>query len=247
MQPPQVSGYLKISDDRQPKIAPFLSSLPVYADIHRWTAPLFQGGLECQLPTYAVSALGGDPIQFTNPFSSPVLFDISPDRSQMLFGNFTTTGEMPIWILPALGGSPRRVSGLVVADATFTPDGKKIVYAHENDLLVVQSQGGEPQKALSRSPVWRGGFAGHLTEEGYALPWTIRKPARIPYGRLQLTANSHILYCRTLMILRLSAAATGLTMGGFSYFSPPRTTGRTFLPFRRRQAYSVKWLTGRYN
>jgi eukaryotic-like serine/threonine-protein kinase len=149
MQPPQVSGYLKISNDRQPKIAPFLSSLlfmPMFTDGPRL---YFREVSNANFQLMQVSALGGDPIQFTNPFSSPVLFDISPDRSQMLFGNFTTTGEMPIWILPALGGSPRRVSGLVVADATFTPDGKKIVYAHENDLLVVQSQGGEPQKLVT--------------------------------------------------------------------------------------------------
>jgi serine/threonine protein kinase/Tol biopolymer transport system component len=149
MQPPQVSGYLKISDDRQPKIAPFLSSLlfmPMFTDGPRL---YFREVSNANFQLMQVSALGGDPIQFTNPFSSPVLFDISPDRSQMLFGNFTTTGEMPIWILPALGGSPRRVSGLVVADATFTPDGKKIVYAQENDLLVVQSQGGEPQKLVT--------------------------------------------------------------------------------------------------
>ena len=77
-----------------------------------------------------VSALGGELIQFTNPFSSAVLSDISPDRSQMLFGNFTNSGEMPISIVPTLGGSPRRVSGLLVADATWTPDGQKIVYAY---------------------------------------------------------------------------------------------------------------------
>jgi WD40 repeat protein len=96
-----------------------------------------------------VSALGGDPIQFTNPVSVPVLFDISPDRSQLLVGSFTNSMEMLIWIVPALGGSPRRVGGVLGDDAAWTPDGQKIVYAHENDLLVVQSQGGEPQKLVT--------------------------------------------------------------------------------------------------
>ena len=149
VQPPQVSGYLKISNDRQPKIAPFLSTLmfmPMFTDGPRL---YFREVSNASFTLMQVSALGGDPIQFTNPFSSPVLFDISPDRSQMLVGNFTNGGEMPIWIVPALGGSPRRVSGLLVADATWTPDGQKIVYAHENDLLIVQSQGGEPQKLVT--------------------------------------------------------------------------------------------------
>jgi serine/threonine protein kinase len=148
-QPPKVSGYLRISNDRQPKIAPFLSTLTFM--------PMFTDGprlyfLEVSNGNFAlmqVSALGGDPIQVTNPFSSPVLFDISPDRSRMLVGSYTNGGEIPISIVPALAGSPRRVSGLLVADATWTPDGQKIVYAHENDLLIVQSQGGEPQKLVT--------------------------------------------------------------------------------------------------
>ena len=149
VQPPKVSGYLKISNDRLPKIAPFLSTLmfmPMFTDGPR---VYFREVSNANFQLMQVSALGGEPIQFTNPFSSPVLFDISPDRSQMLFGNFTTSGEMPIWIVPTLGGSPRRVSGLLVADATWTPDGQKIVYAHENDLLVVHGQGGDPQKLVT--------------------------------------------------------------------------------------------------
>jgi serine/threonine protein kinase/Tol biopolymer transport system component len=149
MQPPQVSGYLQISNDHQPKIASFLSTLtfmPMFTDGPRL---YFREVSNANFQLMQVSALGGDPIQFTNPISSPVLFDISPDRSQMLVGNYTTAGEMPIWIVPALGGSPRRVSGLIVADATWTPDGQKIVYAHENDLLIVQSQGGDPQKLVT--------------------------------------------------------------------------------------------------
>jgi eukaryotic-like serine/threonine-protein kinase len=148
VQPPKVSGYLPISNDRQLKVYSFLWTLgnPMFTDGPRL---YFMESSNNHFTLMQVSASGGDPIQFTNPFSSTVLFDISPDRSQMLIGSYTNSGEMPIWIVPALGGSPRRVSGLLVADATWTPDGQKIVYAHKNDLLIVQSQGGEPQKLVT--------------------------------------------------------------------------------------------------
>ena len=148
VQPPKVSGYLPISNDRQLKVYSFLWTLgnPMFTDGPRL---YFMESSNNHFTLMQVSASGGDPIQFTNPFSSTVLFGISPDRSQMLVGSYTNGGEMPIWIVPTLGGSPRRVSGLLVADATWTPDGQKIVYAHKNDLLIVQSQGGEPQKLVT--------------------------------------------------------------------------------------------------
>ncbi len=149
VQPPKVSGYLQISNDRRPKISPFLSALtfmPMFTDGPRlYFLEIANGNFRLM----QVSALGGDPIQFTNPVLVPVLFDISPDRSQLLVGSFTNSMEMPIWIIPALGGSPRRVGGVLGDDAAWMPDGQKIVYAHENDLLVVQSQGGEPQKLVT--------------------------------------------------------------------------------------------------
>ncbi len=148
VQPPKVSGYLQISNDRQPKISLFLSTLTFMPMVTDGPRLYFLESPYAIFTLMQVSALGGDPIHLTNPVSRPVLFDISPDRSQLLVGSYTGT-EMPLWIVPALGGSPRRVGGLLGEDATWTPDGQKIVYAHENDLLVVQSQGGEPRKLVT--------------------------------------------------------------------------------------------------
>jgi serine/threonine protein kinase len=78
VQPPKVSGYLQISNDRQPKISSFLSTLmfkPMFTDGPRL---YFWEIANANFTLMQVSALGGDPIQFTNPVSRPVLFDISP-------------------------------------------------------------------------------------------------------------------------------------------------------------------------
>jgi eukaryotic-like serine/threonine-protein kinase len=150
VQPPKVSGYVRISNDRQPKIDPFLSSLavlmPMVSDGPRLYFMESPTGIVALMQ---VSALGGDPVQVMNPFSRPVLFDISPDRSQLLVGSYSNGIDMPLWIVPAFGGSPHRVGGIVGEDATWTPNGQKIVYARGNDLLVVHSQGGEPTKLVT--------------------------------------------------------------------------------------------------
>jgi hypothetical protein len=98
VQPPKVSGYLQISNDRRPKIAPFLSTLafmPMFTDGPRL---YFSEIANANFILMQVSALGGDPIQFTNPVSVPVLFDISPDRSQLLVGSFRTSMEMVVLV-----------------------------------------------------------------------------------------------------------------------------------------------------
>jgi eukaryotic-like serine/threonine-protein kinase len=148
---PKVSGYRQISNDRQPKASfgfnPTFTFMAMVTDgprLYFSESPNYTGFRLMQL-----SALGGDPIQLTNPISAPILFDISPDRSQLVVGSFTPGLDMPLWIVPALGGSPRRLGRFLGEDATWTPDGQKIVYAHGSDLLVVPTQGGEPQKLVT--------------------------------------------------------------------------------------------------
>ena len=70
VQPPKVSGYLQISNDRRPKIFSFLSTLtfmPMFTDGPRL---YFMEIANANFRLMQVSALGGDPIQFTNPVLS---------------------------------------------------------------------------------------------------------------------------------------------------------------------------------
>jgi eukaryotic-like serine/threonine-protein kinase len=142
--PPKVSGYLQISDDRQPKLA-YAGSLPLVTDGARLYLTESENGI---FKLAQVSAGGGDTVRLPCPIGSPQLFDISPDRSHLLVGDYTPA-EMPLWILPPLGGQPRRVDGLLGHDATWTPDGEKLVYANGSDLLIVQSREGEPRKLVT--------------------------------------------------------------------------------------------------
>jgi serine/threonine protein kinase/Tol biopolymer transport system component len=144
--PPKVSGYVQVSDDRQQKLGFAGSfSLPLVTDGPR----LYLTENENLLFKLAqVSTGGGDTVRIPCPVGDPQLFDISPDKSQLLVGGYTPA-EMPLWILPPLGGPPRRLDGLLGHDATWTPDGENIVYANGNELLVVSSREGEPRKLVT--------------------------------------------------------------------------------------------------
>ena len=72
-----------------------------------------------------------------------------------------TIGEQ-LWRLPILGGSPRRLGGLVGQDAAWSPDGRTLVYADGSELFLARNDGTEPRKLVSLTgrgfyPAWSPG------------------------------------------------------------------------------------------
>ena len=101
---------------------------------------------------YQVSATGGDTVQFETSIPGPYVFDISPDRSELLIGSCyvgRARSECPLWILPVLGRPPRRLDDIAASDATWSPDGRFVGYIDGNNLYSVKTDGAEPQKILS--------------------------------------------------------------------------------------------------
>jgi Tol biopolymer transport system component/DNA-binding winged helix-turn-helix (wHTH) protein len=79
--------------------------------------------------------------------AAPALGDISPDGSELLLRNHLSTGaEQALWIVSTIGGDARRVPGVLAHDATWMPDGKRILYAENNDLLIAGEDGTGVQK-----------------------------------------------------------------------------------------------------
>src|SRR5690242_14326807 len=72
--------------------------------------------------------------------------DISPDGSEFLVTQFTTSADMaPLWVVPVLAGSPWRVGNLMVnrvgaspswmpQAAAWSPDMQRIAFARGNEL-----------------------------------------------------------------------------------------------------------------
>lgn len=88
------------------------------------------------------STAGGPTIPVATPFRNTRIFDVSPDRTEFLIGNFEVPGPgLPLWIWPAQGGSPIRVGDVTVDDASWAPNGQRILYARGNDIHVVARDG----------------------------------------------------------------------------------------------------------
>lgn len=88
------------------------------------------------------SSAGGPTSPVTTPFRNTRIFDISPDRTEFLIGNFEAPRPgLPLWIWPAQGGSPIRVGDVTVDDASWSPNAQQILYARGNDIHVVARDG----------------------------------------------------------------------------------------------------------
>ena len=80
-----------------------------------------------------------------------------PCWSRTRSGRRHSTG--PLWAVPVLGGSPRRLGETVGQAAAWSPDGQMIVYADGHDLFLAKSDGTEPHKLVSApdqafDPAW---------------------------------------------------------------------------------------------
>src|SRR5439155_1168447 len=55
----------------------------------------------------------------------------------------------PLWEVPVLGGSPRRLGEAAGQAAAWSPDGQRIVYADGHDLFLSKSDGSEAHKLVT--------------------------------------------------------------------------------------------------
>jgi Tol biopolymer transport system component len=85
-------------------------------------------------------------LSLPSEIASPSLGDISPDGSRLLVRNhLAPDAEQALWIVPALGGGARRMNALA-HDGTWMPDGKRILIASGNDLIIAKEDGTETRK-----------------------------------------------------------------------------------------------------
>jgi Tol biopolymer transport system component/DNA-binding winged helix-turn-helix (wHTH) protein len=102
-----------------------------------------------------VSAAGGTPLALPlpleQPLSNPDILDISPDRANLLISSGSGAGaqaERPLWVVPTVGGSPRRVGDVAGHAGAWSRDGNRIVFARGSALFLVSSDGTDVRKLL---------------------------------------------------------------------------------------------------
>jgi DNA-binding winged helix-turn-helix (wHTH) protein/Tol biopolymer transport system component len=107
-----------------------------------------------------VPAAGGDSRPFPEPARNVRFADISPDRSEFLSFAFSSRGgDLPLSLTPVTGGPPSRVGTIVADDATFAPDGKRIVFTRPDGVYSCDRDGTGVQKIValhgrSQDPRW---------------------------------------------------------------------------------------------
>jgi len=138
--PPRVLRTVQITNTNRPKSG-------VLTDGSRLYFVDGQSGLA------QVSVAGGEavPIPAPLPDAGVVnLLDLSPDGSELLVNTAQwSVLESPLWAVPVLGGSPRRLGNLEVHSAAWSPDGKRMAYSKGNEIFLANRDGSEPLRLLS--------------------------------------------------------------------------------------------------
>lgn len=122
---------------------PAMESLPASAtDGLRIFTPVISQGRsflsQVDVHTGAVQSLS-----VPSEIASPTLGDLSPDGSTLLLrSHLSPESEQPLWLVPTSGGSAQRLPNIQGHDATWMPDGKSILYASGNQLLINRLQDG---------------------------------------------------------------------------------------------------------
>ncbi len=122
---------------------PAMESLPAAAtDGLRIFTPVIAEGRshlsEVDVHTGAVKT-----ISIPSEITSPTLGDLSPDGSTLLLrSHLSPESEQPLWLVPTGGGSALRLANAIGHDATWMPDGKSILYATGNELVLNRLQDG---------------------------------------------------------------------------------------------------------
>lgn len=77
----------------------------------------------------------------------PTIADISPDGSELLIRNRQVPlAEQALWIKPTLGETARLVGNVQAHDATWMPDGHRILYASGTELFISDEEGTQAVK-----------------------------------------------------------------------------------------------------
>lgn len=166
--PSKVTAYIPITSDDLQK---FWANSSLVTDGSRI---YFSERVSGQFALAQVSSTGGETVRISAPFRNAYVRDISPSRSELLVES-RSAGEVGaplwvlLWVLPVLGGAPRRLGNVWGHAATWSPDGQQIVYAQDSSLYLAKSDGTESRLLLA-DPIGR---AGRLTAPGYVLPWWI--------------------------------------------------------------------------
>jgi Tol biopolymer transport system component/DNA-binding winged helix-turn-helix (wHTH) protein len=126
-------------------------------------------------PKLAVTlATNGEMSHFNLPpeIGAPLIGTLAPDGSRLIIhSHLQAEPEQALWIVPTLGGSVRRVPNVLAHDATWMPDGRRLLVANGNELTVVGADGSDPHKLITTPGL---AFWLRWSPDGRRLRYTLR-------------------------------------------------------------------------
>lgn len=141
--PPHVANYVQLTHDGHPKSLIGTDGARVYLSLGEVGAGSLASHGVAQM-----SVAGGEAMTLPGLPSldiSPV--DLSPNGSEILAVNGQgSPPKGPVWSVPILGGSPRKMGDLIAETGAWSPDGKWLAFTNLRDLFVAKADGSEPHK-----------------------------------------------------------------------------------------------------
>jgi Tol biopolymer transport system component/DNA-binding winged helix-turn-helix (wHTH) protein len=130
-------------------------------------------------------------IRLPSTIGAPLISALSPDGSQLIVrSHLQAEPEQPLWLVPTLGGDARQVPNVLAHDATWMPDGQRLLVASGNDLYVVGADGGDLRKFVT---VPGRAFWLRWSPNGERLRFTLRDPERQTANLWEVLADgSHL-------------------------------------------------------
>ena len=164
--PPKVTGSIRVTaDGRDKRVAATDGSRLYYSSC---------AASGCSL--WEVPAAGGDSVPLRTSLPNPFLVDVSPALNELLVlacpDLRNGMGACPLWILPELGGSPRRVGNVLAGFGAWSRDGKEVFYTYGNSIDRVKVDGAESKSFVS---LGNGEMPSHLrwSPDGSRLRFTV--------------------------------------------------------------------------
>lgn len=137
---------------------------------------------------------GSQRSELRSPFQNLQALDVSPDRSKLLVSASKAGGESEFWTLPVGSGTPARVADLAGRDASWSADGKQLVFAKDEALFIANGDGSEAHQIHSAD----GGsvFAPRFSPGGKRIRFTVSDTEHNTTSLWEVRAdgkNAHVL------------------------------------------------------
>src|ERR1700691_813880 len=144
---PRVSGYTQITHDGAMKRGSSASEAgPDAALFTDGNRVYFAEGSKDAPAIAEVSAKGGETARIAVPLDLPQLLDVSRGRSELLVAAGNTASVRPLWAVPVPAGGARRLGDVSAWDASWSPDGREMVYVKDADLYLAKSDGSDERR-----------------------------------------------------------------------------------------------------